>query len=60
MVDEFKKENFQIITEFELIQSPMREDGFPKIKEIVKGYPFVSIRKDPNYELPYSALEKEY
>jgi len=46
-------------TLFESIQT-IREDGFPKVKEIKSGVKFKTDAKDPNFDLPYSNLEKTY
>jgi len=44
---------------FESIQKK-RSDGYPKVREIISKDKFKTDRKDPNYDKPYSALEKEY
>jgi hypothetical protein len=46
-------------TKFESIQE-IREDGFPKVKEITAKEILSLNPKDPNYDLPWSNLEKEY
>jgi len=46
-------------TQFESIQT-IREDGFPKVKEIKSGVKFKTNVKDPNFDLPLSNLEKTY
>lgn len=47
------------VTPFEAIQT-IREDGYPKIKEIKPTHKFKTERKDPNYDLPYNNLTKIY
>jgi len=44
---------------FESLQKK-RSDGYPKVREITAKEKFKSDRKDPNYDKPYSSLEKEY
>lgn len=44
---------------FESLQKK-RADGYPKVREIKSRNRFKTDRKDPNYDKPYSALEKEY
>lgn len=44
---------------FESLQKK-RADGYPKVREIMSKQKFKTERKDPNFEKPYSDLEKEY
>jgi len=52
--------NHHSISYFELIQPKPREDGFPKVKEIIPISTFVHLKKDPNFDLPLSNIKKEY
>lgn len=46
-------------TKFEQIQT-IRSDGYPKIVEITPSEKFIHGAKDPNFDQPYSKLNKEY
>lgn len=46
-------------TEFEKINPP-KENGYPRVNEILAEVVFKSNPKDPNFDNPISDLEKEY